>query len=268
MTGPPEQKTYLIAGATRGIGRGLVASLLQREGSVVIAGVRDPEAETARSLEGLTRGKGARLIVGYIRLQHLQSTHNITHLDVVIANAGKSQDFTPIHKLDLTATRSLFEVNTLGPLRLFQAVYPLLKPGARFLVMSSMGGSIHVALTFPFSVAAYGISKAAVNFLVAKGTPTSYFPSNTCGRCADLCCPAAQENPHLAITALHPGMVETDMAQAAIAVIGRENLTKHDGTASLISVEESVAGLVQLLEKPKEEVTGKSLDWKGGVVPW
>lgn len=56
-------KIYLIAGATRGIGCGLVASLFRRENSTVIAGVRDIQAETAKSLEKLPKGNGSKLIV-------------------------------------------------------------------------------------------------------------------------------------------------------------------------------------------------------------
>ncbi|KAF2163016.1 hypothetical protein M409DRAFT_26463 [Zasmidium cellare ATCC 36951] len=250
-------KTYLIAGATRGIGRGLVANLLNREGSTVIAGVRDSKAETARSLDELPKGKGSRLIIVGIdaesdtsastAMHTLQSTHYITHLDVVIANAGKANPFASIAALDLNTARDLFNVNTLGPLRLFQAVFPLLKPGARFLVMSSIAGSIQTALALPFGVAAYGISKAAANFIVAK---------------------AAQENPELAITALHPGTVETDMSVAVIESLGREAFSDDQGTSLVITVEESVNGMVALLEKPKEEVTGKFLDWRGEVIPW
>lgn len=59
----PIHKTFLITGTTRGIGRGLVASLLLRENSVVIAGVRDPEAKAARTLEDLPRGKESRVVV-------------------------------------------------------------------------------------------------------------------------------------------------------------------------------------------------------------
>lgn len=205
-------KTYLIAGATRGIGRGLVASLLRREKSIVIAGVRNPRGATAESLGELHRGEGSKLIVvgidaeSYVHfispslpctmllmlsicrdtsaclaISTLQSTHSITHLDVVIANAGKAQSFIPTASLDMSLARELFEINTLGPLRLFQAVLPLLKPGAKFLVMSSATGSIAGALEMPFGVGAYGMSKAAVNYLVAKGMADSSCVRDGCG---------------------------------------------------------------------------------------
>lgn len=69
---------------------------------------------------------------------------------------------------------------------------------------------------------------------------------------------ASGEYPDLAITALHPGLVETDLA--------RESIEKSGWPA--ITVEESVAGLLKLLEKPKEEVTGKFLNEQGEQIPW
>lgn len=47
--------TYLITGTTRGIGKGLVASLLQRPNTTIIACVRDPLAPAAQNLRDLPR---------------------------------------------------------------------------------------------------------------------------------------------------------------------------------------------------------------------
>lgn len=47
--------TYLITGTTRGIGKGLVASLLLRPNTTIIACVRDPLAPAAQILRNLPR---------------------------------------------------------------------------------------------------------------------------------------------------------------------------------------------------------------------
>lgn len=60
----------------------------------------------------------------------------------------------------------LFEVNTLGPLVLYQAFASLLVPGAKFVVISSLIGKITDAI--PYSYIAYGASKAAVNYITKK----------------------------------------------------------------------------------------------------
>lgn len=62
--------------------------------------------------------------------------------------------------------KRLFEVNTLGPLVLYQAFASLLVPGAKFVVISSLIGKINDAI--PYSYIAYGASKAAVNYITKK----------------------------------------------------------------------------------------------------
>lgn len=61
-----------------------------------------------------------------------------------------------------------FQVNTLGPLVLFQSFMSLLTTteGAKFVVISSVLGQI--AESTPYTYNAYGLSKAAVNFLAKK----------------------------------------------------------------------------------------------------
>lgn len=77
--------------------------------------------------------------------------------------------------------REHYEVNVVGTLVLFQAVYSLIKATAdapesseskstpKFVAISSFGGSIAVGATLPgVGIAAYGASKAALNYLVRR----------------------------------------------------------------------------------------------------
>jgi NAD(P)-dependent dehydrogenase (short-subunit alcohol dehydrogenase family) len=71
----------------------------------------------------------------------------------------------------LASMREHFEVNTLGPLALFQAVYPLLKASTaspKFIPVSSGIGSIAYGSQLPVQKLAYGTSKAALNYLTRK----------------------------------------------------------------------------------------------------
>lgn len=100
----------------------------------------------------------------------LRAEHGIERLDVVIANAGvatynKSGE-TPAEEM-----KEAFEVNTLGPLLLFQACLPLLQKseqGGIFAAISSAAGSISAMEHVPLPNTAYGASKAALNFVVRK----------------------------------------------------------------------------------------------------
>lgn len=65
-------------------------------------------------------------------------------------------------------THTYTQVNTIGPLVLFRAVYPLLNVSrGKFIVISSSLGGEFGANT-PIGFTAYGTSKAAVNFLVRR----------------------------------------------------------------------------------------------------
>ena len=74
----------------------------------------------------------------------------------------------------LSALRSDYEINTLGPVKLFQACYKLLSRSRSFsgglgkiIVISSVSGSIALQEELG-TVLSYGISKVGVNLLVER----------------------------------------------------------------------------------------------------
>lgn len=92
----------------------------------------------------------------------------ITHLDIVIANAGICPDPTPLMQLDVADVSNAFAVNTVGPILLFQAVRGLLEksgPGAKWVSMSTGAASLGALEAHKaHGVAAYGISKGGMNW--------------------------------------------------------------------------------------------------------
>jgi len=80
---------------------------------------------------------------------------------------GIAEKPKPVLKLDAGDMTRHYEVNTLGPLFLFQAFYPLLQKSSKaekkFIITSTLAGSIGAAIPFP--ITSYGASKAAVNFV-------------------------------------------------------------------------------------------------------
>ncbi|KAJ9626240.1 hypothetical protein H2203_003872 [Taxawa tesnikishii (nom. ined.)] len=172
---------YLVTGANRGLGRGLTAALLQRPNTAVIAAVRDPTHTSATSLDSLPAASGSKAIVIKIdsasetdpstAMAELQSAHSISHLDVVIANAGISSYYGPLVSTPVAEFVDHWRVNTLGPVLLFQAAWPLLEKSAapQFVVVSTGVASIgDMASLPPIPASAYASSKAAVNWLTRK----------------------------------------------------------------------------------------------------
>ncbi|KZO92384.1 NAD(P)-binding protein [Calocera viscosa TUFC12733] len=243
---------YLISGANRGIGLGIVAQLAVRENTVVFAGARNPSGATdLQTLESKYPGK-----VHIVKLTSTDEADNKAavakiqklagRLDVVIANAGVSNSYTPSEQVSLDAMREHFEVNVLGPLVLFQASYQLLKASSdkpKFIVVSTAVSSIEVGTKFAIPVLPYGTSKAAVNWLTAK---------------------LFWEHPGLVAVALHPGVVDTDITAFAIEQI------PELGKFPTITVEESATGVLSVVDAAKrDEETGPKLaSYDGTVLPW
>lgn len=92
----------------------------------------------------------------------------VTHLDLVIANAGVCPTATPLATVDLKDVMTAFTINTAGPIILYQGLWPLLKksPGSpKWLSVSSAAGSLaRLEVHSAFVVPAYGISKAGMNW--------------------------------------------------------------------------------------------------------
>jgi norsolorinic acid ketoreductase len=162
-----------------GIGYGLLQALLVKPNTMVIAGVRDPRA-SGKALKALPVASGTKLIVVKIdstsatdataAIRELKAEHGIQKLDVVIANAGLGHSWEKVLTTSAESIREYTEVNTIGPLVLFQAVYPLLAAATqpKFFVMATGVSSFGLMEHFPIPSAGYGASKAGVNYITRK----------------------------------------------------------------------------------------------------
>lgn len=169
----------LITGVTRGLGKALVETYLQRPNHVVVGTVRDLDSSAAKALKSLPTASNSQLILFQLDnasitdapagISQLQ-TSGITHLDMVISNAATmgvqtSADIDIVSPQDLS---TCFEVNARGALILFQATKGLLEKGKdpRWVSMSSVSGSVGSIEKFGTNAfSAYGISKAALNWI-------------------------------------------------------------------------------------------------------
>jgi norsolorinic acid ketoreductase len=242
--------TYLISGANRGIGKGLLEVFVARDSTTVIAAVRDVERST-KDLESVTVGNGSKIIIVKIdatvdtdpaaAIEELESKYKITKVDTVIANSGLMGMIAPTLQTPAQEVRSQFEVNTIGPLNLIQAFYPLLEKSAapKFLVLSSSIGSISDMESLPVPFFGYGLSKAAANYLVRK----LHF-----------------ENEKLTSVAFNPGWVQTPMGNGAAKGVGMKGAP--------MTVEESVNNLVALFDSTSRERSGTFIDSSGEPIGW
>lgn len=162
-----------ITGADRGLGLALCAALLER-GWQVYAGQFMPDwpdlaqlaAQHPRMLTPIMLDVGSEESVQAAARSVAETSD---HVDLVINNAGiiSTTNDTPIRQpQDFAAMRRMYEVNSLGPLRVTHAFMPLTDRGAlkRLCYVSSEAGSIGKAgRTSWFG---YNMSKTAVNMAV------------------------------------------------------------------------------------------------------
>lgn len=146
----------------------------------VIAAVRDANNESSKSLLSLATATGSKVIVVSIEstnessakaaIESLKTKYGINKIDVVIANAGISKFYGPVKDTPIQEMRDHFEVNTIGVLVLFQAIYALLtaSPDPIFVAISTGTASIGDMGSLPIPSTPYSISKTALNFLVRK----------------------------------------------------------------------------------------------------
>ncbi|RFU27136.1 hypothetical protein B7463_g9205, partial [Scytalidium lignicola] len=171
--------TILITGANRGIGQGLLEAYVLSPNTTVIAAVRDV-VNSEKSLSSVELGTGSKIIIMKIdsasksdttdAVEELKTKHGIDSLDIVIANAGISNCMATVLQSPPEQFFEHFAVNTIGPVSLFQATWPLLDhvESPKFVVVSSKFGSIGLMDYLPFPNVAYGASKAALNFIARK----------------------------------------------------------------------------------------------------
>lgn len=174
----------LVTGANKGIGYE-IARQLGEIGHSVRLGCRDPERGERAAADLRAQGIDARALLldvgndASVRAAAAVFGEADGRLDVLVNNAGFAVGGAPrIDDVSFDEMRAIYEVNTLGPLRVTQAFLPFLRKSdaARVVMMSSSLGSISASLDptsecYGVSLLGYQASKSALNMitvLVAK----------------------------------------------------------------------------------------------------
>ena len=251
--------SYLVAGAGQGIGREFVNQLSQLSStSVVYAGVRDlstaPETFSSDPKIHIVQLDVLRQSDVDAAAETVRKTTG--SLDVLIINAGIGTGGY-IAQCSTQQIQECLEVNTVAPHRLIQAFLPLIRIGVQKKIVAlgtSVGsfGLIRALVREAVPSGAYGISKAALHFLMMLYA-------------ADLT-PAEG----ILFAALDPGVVPTSGAQEWGKQFKGEGMVEKFETIArpLISAEESVQGLLKVVEGLTAERSGDLLAWNGDLVPY
>lgn len=225
-----EPLTVLITGANRGIGLEY-ARQLAAKGYTVIGTARDPAA--ASELRTITERIEALDVTDAASVAAFARRLDGVPIDILINNAGVGGfDDDHLASIDFDEMQRTFAVNAFGPLRVTQALLPNLQLGQRKLVvgMSSQLGSIERSNG---GIYAYRASKTALNQF-NKSLAAEFGPQG------------------FVFTVLHPGWVQTEMG----------------GANATLTPEESVRGLIGVIEKLGADDNGRFYDYQGKTIPW
>jgi NAD(P)-dependent dehydrogenase (short-subunit alcohol dehydrogenase family) len=198
--------TYLITGASRGIGAEMTAQLRHR-GDTVIAACRKPAPHLAKLGARVIDGIEVTNPLAVARLADLLAGQTI---DVLINNAGisNSDDW---EKEPLDTMRQLFEVNALGPVEVTRRLLPQLASNAKIVMITSRLGSI-ADTSAGIPDIGYRMSKAALN-IAGKLMAESLEPRG------------------ITVLMIHPGYVRTEMNEGRGDIDAR---TSANGVIGLI----------------------------------
>ena len=227
---PWKGQTVLITGANRGLGLEF-ARQLHAAGAVVIGTARKPDS--ANDLKSL----GVRVeqldVTDAQSVAALAAKLEDAPLDVLLNNAGIFPNRGSFEGEDPAEALRVFDVNTIGPMRVTQALLPNLRGGDRKLVMNMSSGLGSIANNGRGSSAAYRSSKSALNML----TKTMAMDLDSEG---------------FIFVAMSPGWVRTDMG----------------GERAQLSPEESVSGMLGVLAPLTPADSGRYLSHDGKELPW
>jgi NAD(P)-dependent dehydrogenase (short-subunit alcohol dehydrogenase family) len=242
--------TWLVTGANRGIGLEIVRQLSVRTEVNIIATVRSLSPRPPQtSLFEMGSKYPKRLSILELDVSSLDSISAFvstvsasqhTKIDFLLNNAGMNADYQNSQNFSPEKFQQAMNVNVVGPAKLTSALVEakLVSAGSVVMNMSSSFGSVTLrigrnAQHVPTRVTAYCISKAALNMLTAH-------------QAADLQAKA------ITVIAMDPGWVKTDMG----------------GAGAALEPEDSVAGILKVLDGLTENDSGKYYTYTGEELPW
>ncbi|SEH91627.1 NAD(P)-dependent dehydrogenase, short-chain alcohol dehydrogenase family [Mycolicibacterium rutilum] len=241
-------RTVIVTGGTRGIGRALAEGFVLAGARVVVASRKadacEQTAQRLRDLGGQALGVPTHLgEVDDLEALVQRTADEFGGVDVVVNNAANALA-QPFGQMTADAFTKSYEVNLRGPVFLVQAALPHLKASANAAVINMISvGAFNFA---PFT-AIYSSNKAAL-LSFTRSMAAEFAPSG------------------IRVNAIAPGPVDTDMMrnnpQEAIDAMADSTLMKR-----LASPDELVGTALLLASDAGSYITGTVMIVDGGGTP-
>jgi 3-oxoacyl-[acyl-carrier protein] reductase len=239
-------KTALVTGASRGMGRATALALAAAGARVVVHYGRN--ADEAKAVVDQIRKAGGRADAVAADLGAPDGAHTLaaqvrnltgSRLDILVSNAGISKA-AGIEDITVRDFDDLFAVNVRAPYFLLQQLLPILSEGSSVVFVSSLGARAAVG-----TLSAYAATKGAINTLV------KYFASALGARA-------------IRVNAVAPGVIDTDMSnftkteEGRVTVQGMQALKRIGQPADVASV------IAFLASDDARWITGDTIAVDGG----
>jgi NAD(P)-dependent dehydrogenase (short-subunit alcohol dehydrogenase family) len=243
---PLSNKTALVTGASRGMGRATALALHTLGARVIVHYGR--AADEAKSVVDQIRAAGGRADALAADLAAPDGAHALaaqvrdligSSLDIIVANAGISKA-APIEAISVQDFDNLFAVNVRAPYFLVQQLLPILNEGGSIVLLSSLAAHAVVP-----GISAYAATKGAVDTLVKHLA-------------------AALGARGIRVNAVAPGVIDTDMSNFIRSEEGRA-LTFGMQAMKRVGQPGDVASVVAFLASDDARwITGDTIHVDGG----
>jgi NAD(P)-dependent dehydrogenase (short-subunit alcohol dehydrogenase family) len=229
--------TVFITGAARGLGFHLARTFHER-GWAVLAGYRESTPAFDSLIHDAKSVQPVKLDVTdakQVKAAANEVSRKVSALDVLINNAAilPSEGRGTIETTNIEVGLRVFDVNSLGPLRVTQALLPLLRAGERRLILNVSSEAGSCGGCWRKDEFLYCMSKAALNVQTT-------ILKNDLSRFG------------FRVLAVHPGWLRTEMG----------------GSEADLDPTESALALVQLATRTPPEGEPTYLDYTGKALEW
>lgn len=226
-------KTALIVGASRTLGLALAGEYLRRGWNVIgtVRGSRRTE------LHDLAEASEGRLVVESLdmtkpaEISALRERLADRTLDLLFVNAGITKGDLPIGEVPTEMFVEVMVTNALSPMRVVESFRALVAASGTIGIMSSKQGSVELNTNGGQDV--YRASKSALNQLMR-------------------CYAARYAEDSRTLLVVNPGWVKTGLG----------------GPGALLTVDQSVPGVVDTIDRYSGEPGLQFVDFEGKVLPW
>jgi NAD(P)-dependent dehydrogenase (short-subunit alcohol dehydrogenase family) len=227
-------RSFLVTGATGGIGGATVRALVQRGARVAATGTNADRLDAlAAELPDVVAIRADLIDAGQARDLIDGVVGSLGGLDGLVNCAGRGM-FAGVESIDLGDLVALFDLNVVAPLRLMQLAIPHMRAqgGGRIVNISSMST---VRVVPP--VAGYAATKCALNAL-------------------SLAANAQLSEANITVALIRPGIVESEFGNNATTPEPRGLRHAPDGSVlpHILTAAAVAAAICDLIESDESEV--------------